>query len=171
MKQNKVVMFAGSMGGHFVELMSLHTLFLKYDSVLVTDNLKADKTDKRIEPFKDIAYSTAWAKHRENTAGVKNTRSRWQNAFTYLKMFVECFTIYKKYRPAVIVSTGSYIAVPLFLAGKICGTKLIFIESNAMVYSKTTTGKLVEKLADVIYVQWPEMLDVYPQAIYCGTLF
>lgn len=164
-------MFAGSMGGHFVELMSLHTLFPKYDSVLVTDNLKADKSDKRIEPFKFIAYSTAWAKHRENTAGVKNTRSRWQNAFTYLKMFMECFSIYKRYRPAVIVSTGSYIAVPLFLAGKICGSKLIFIESNAMVNSKTTTGKLVEKLSDVIFVQWPEMLDVYSKAIYCGTLF
>ena len=171
MINHKVVMFAGSMGGHFVELMCLHTLFSKYESVLVTDNLKADKSDKRIASFKSIAYSTAWAKRRENTAGVKNTRSRWQNAFTYFKMFMECFTIYIKYRPAVIVSTGSYIAVPLFIAGKICGSKLIFIESNAMVYSKTTTGKLVEKLADAIYVQWPEMLNVYPKATYCGTLY
>lgn len=171
MKRNKIVMFAGSMGGHFVELMSLHTLFPKYDSVLVTDNIMVEKSDKRIETFKYIAYSKAWAKHRESTAGVKNTRSRWQNAFTYLKMFVECFAIYKKYKPSVIVSTGSYIAVPLFLAGKICGSKLIFIESNAMVYSKTTTGKLVGKLANVVYVQWPEMLEVYPKAIYCGTLF
>lgn len=163
-------MFAGSMGGHFVELMSLHTLFPKYESVLVTDNLKANKSDKRIQSFKDIAYSKAWAQHRENTAGIKNTHSRWQNFFTYLEMFVECFRIYRKYRPAVVVSTGSYIAVPLFLAGKIFGSKLIFIESNAMVYSKTITGKLVTKLSDVIFVQWPEMLKVYPKGIYCGTL-
>lgn len=171
MKKTKIVMFAGSMGGHFVELMSLHTLFPKYDSVLVTDNLKIDQSDKKIACFKHIAFSTAWAKHRENIAGVKNTRSRWQNAFTYLKMFMECFAIYNRYRPSVIVSTGSYIAVPLFLAGKIFGSKLIFIESNAMVYSKTTTGKLVEKLVDIVYVQWPEMQDVYPKSIYCGTLF
>ena len=158
MRKTKIVMFAGSMGGHFVELISLHTLFPKYESVLVTDNLNANHSDERLKSIRDIVYSKAWAEHRAKTAGVKNTRSRWQNLFTYLKMFVECFAIYKKYRPAVIVSTGSYIAVPLFIAGKLLGSKLIFVESNAMVYSKTATGKLIGNIADVVFVQWPEML-------------
>ena len=108
MINHKVVMFAGSMGGHFVELMCLHTLFSKYESVLVTDNLKADKSDKRIASFKSIAYSTAWAQRRENTAGVKNTRSRWQNAFTYFSNGI--LKNDKRYNPTKIISvTKIYI--------------------------------------------------------------
>ena len=166
---NKTVIFAGSLGGHFVELMGLSSLFGKYDSILVTDNLNASQDDPKIRPFRDIAYSKAWAVHRDKTAGVTNTYSRWQNAFTYLRMFIECFKIYRKYKPAVVVSTGSYIAVPLFLSAKIHGAKTIFIESNAKVYSKTTTGILVEKLSDKVYVQWPEMLKLYPDAEYHGV--
>ena len=85
-------------------------------------------------------------------------------------MFLECFRIYRKYNPSVVISTGSYIAVPLFIMAKIHRAKTIFIESNAMVYSKTTTGKLVEHFSDKIYVQWPEMLNIYQQAEYHGVL-
>ena len=164
-------MFAGSQGGHFVELMGLHSLFGKYESVLVTDNLNAKKENENLSTFKEIAYSKAWALHRQHTAGVTNTRSRWQNTLTYFKMFIECFRIYHKYQPAVIISTGSYIAVPLFLSGKMHGSKTIFIESNAKVYSKTITGILVERLSDKIYVQWPEMLKLYPKSEYHGVLY
>lgn len=85
-------------------------------------------------------------------------------------MFVQCIRIVHKYKPAVIISTGSYIAVPLFWWGKLYGAKLIFIESNAMVYSKTVTGKLVGWMSDKVIVQWPEMLKVYPKAEYWGVL-
>ena len=144
-------------------------MFGKYESILVTSNLNATKDKEELKAFKDIAYSVAMAKRREEMAG-KKTYSRWDSFFTYLKVFFECFRIYFKYRPAVIVTTGSYIAVPLFICGKLFGTKNIFIESNAQVYRKSSTGRLVEKLSHKIYVQWPEMLDVYPQAEYHGVL-
>lgn len=169
-KNNKTVMFAGSIGGHFVELMGLKCLFSRYDSILVTDKLDATKDNEDLRAFRDIAYSKAWALHRQETAGITNTQSRWQNAMTYLKMFIECFKIYRQYKPAIVVSTGSYIAVPLFISAKIHGAKTIFIESNAKVYSKTTTGILVEKLSDKIYVQWPEMLKLYKKGEYFGVL-
>ena len=70
----------------------------------------------------------------------------------------------------MIVTTGSNIAVGLFLYGWIRGSKLIFIETRAKVYSKTITGKIVGKVADKIFVQWPEMKAIYPNAEYCGTL-
>ena len=168
--KNKIVMFAGSQGGHFTELMGLKSLFGKYESVLVTDNLSATQEHEELKPFKYIEYSKAWAIRREEIAGVTNTKSRWQNAMTYLKMSIECFHIFRKYRPALIISTGSYIAVPLFISGKLYGAKTIFIESNAKVYSKTTTGMLIERFSDRIFVQWPEMLSIYPNAEYYGVL-
>lgn len=167
--KNKLVMFAASQGGHFTELMGLKSLFGLYDSVLVTSNLKASGNREELKSFKEIAYSAAMAERREKMAGTK-IHSRWKSLFSYLKMFVECFRIYFRYKPAVIVSTGSYIAVPLFLCGKLFGSKTLYIESNAKVYTKSSTGKLVEKLSDKIYVQWPEMQSVYPQAEYHGVL-
>lgn len=171
MAKDRIVMFAASLGGHFTEMMGLKSLFPKYDSILITDNLNATKDNKDLSAFKEIDYSKAWAIHRQETAGVTDTHSRWQNAVTYFKMFIECFKLYRKYKPAVIVSTGSYIAVPLFISAKLHGTKTIFIESNAKVYSKTMTGILVQHLSDKIYVQWPEMLAIYPKAEYHGVLF
>lgn len=39
------------------------------------------------------------------------------------------------------------------------------------VYNKTISGKIVERFADKVIVQWPEMVDVYKgHAEYYGTL-
>lgn len=167
---SRIVMFAGSQGGHYVELMGLKDLFGKYDSILVTDNLKATFDKPELQVFKSIEYSSAMVKCRERKAGSSKKQSRIAAVTSYLKMFQECWNICKKWNPRVIVTTGSYIAVPLFLCGKIHGAKTIFIESNAKVYKKTLTGILVEHISDKIYVQWPEMLKLYSQAEYYGPL-
>lgn len=170
MKKNRgLVMFAASQGGHFTELMRLKELFGRYDSILVTDNLKATKDRENLKDFKAIIYSTATAERREKKAGQKPT-PRWKALWMYIRLFFVCLKAYCKYRPKVIVSTGSHIAVPLFLYGKFFGSKTLYIESNAKVYSKSLTGKLVEQFADKIYVQWPEMQKVYPKAEYHGVL-
>ena len=170
MNRNKVVMFAASQGGHFTELMYLHSLFEKFNSVLVTDNLSANKNDKRCCTFKEIEYSRAWVERRLSTGGLTKTKNRWQNLGTYLKMFIECFKIYIKYKPSIVISTGSYIAVPLFICAKIFHAKTIYIESNARVYTKSTTGILIEKFSDKLYVQWPELKEQYSKAEYHGLL-
>lgn len=170
MESNKIVMFAGSQGGHFVELMGLKNLFAKYNSVLVTDNLSATYDNKDLCEFMAIEYSTGMVENRAKRAGSSKRQSRFSFIFGYLKMFRECWNICEKWNPKIIITTGSYIAVPLFLYGKLHGAKTIFIESNAKVYNKTMTGILVEHFSDKIYVQWPEMLNVYSKAEYYGTI-
>ena len=54
---------------------------------------------------------------------------------------------------------------------KIFQKKVIFIESFAKVNSSTLTGKFIYKFADQFYVQWEEMLEVYPNAIYKGGIY
>jgi len=170
MKTKTVVMFAASQGGHLKELMGLRELFGKYHSVLVTDNLQIRQQPNLIRDFEAVEFSYAKADSRKQNAGAASNKSRWKEVFSYYRMFIECFKIFRKHKPSVVISTGSYIAVPLFIMAKIHRAKTIFIESNAMVYSKTTTGKLVEHFADKIYVQWPEMLEMYPKAEYHGVL-
>lgn len=170
MNKNNVVMFAASVGGHYKEMMGLRNLFPLYDSILVTDNKAAANQPEIRDEFRSVEFANAMSDRRERMAGNIEKGTRWTAVNAYLKMFIQCVRIIRKYKPAVIISTGSYIAVPLFWCGKFYGAKLIFIESNAMVFSKTLTGKLVGWLSDKVIVQWPEMLNVYPKAEYWGVL-
>jgi beta-1,4-N-acetylglucosaminyltransferase len=74
------------------------------------------------------------------------------------------------FRPDVIISTGAFMAIPIFIYGKLFGSKLIYIEITARVYSKSQTGKFLEPICDKFIVQWPEMKTVYKSAEYWGTL-
>jgi len=55
--------------------------------------------------------------------------------------------------------------------GKIFGSKIIYIETIANVNKKTATGKLIYPIADLFIVQWKEMLEVYPRAVYGGSIY
>ena len=166
---NNNVMFACNQGGHFSQMMALNTLFKKYDSILVTDNVRATSEMAPLRDIKAIEIIEGESAKRL-TQNKESTGSRWSYLGTYLKMFVVCNKIWRKYRPKVIISTGSNIAIPLFVIGKIHGSKIIFIETRAKVYARSMTGILARPFADRIFVQWPEMLKLYPKAIYCGTL-
>lgn len=170
MNNNNMVMFAASVGGHYKEMMGLKELFPQYESILVTDNKAASNQKEITMNFRAVEFANAMSDRRERIAGGRSKATRLVAFNAYLKMACQCIRIVRKYKPAVIISTGSYIAVPLFWCGKLYGAKLIFIESNAMVYNKTVTGKLVELIADKVIVQWPEMLKVYPKAEYWGVL-
>ena len=168
-KLNNIVMFACNQGGHFSQMMALSELFGKYDSVLVTDNVRATKDMPALKYIDNIVVMKGESSRRKDLKK-EETANRWSFLDVYIQMLFESRKIWKQYRPKVIISTGSNIAVPLFLIGKLHGSKIIFIETRAKVYARSMTGILVRKLSDRIFVQWPEMLKLYPEAIYCGTL-
>ena len=70
-----------------------------------------------------------------------------------------------------MITTGVLAIVPLALLMKLFGGKLIYIESFAKVTSKTLSGKLLYRFADQFYVQWEEMLKLYPKAIFKGGIY
>lgn len=76
-----------------------------------------------------------------------------------------------KERPNIIISTGAGSTVPTCILGKIMGSKIVYIESFAKIDSPTKSGKLVYKFADKFYVQWEEMMSIYPNAIYKGGIY
>ena len=48
--------------------------------------------------------------------------------------------------------------------------KFVYVESLARVRTLSLTGKLVYPLTDVFLVQWPSLLDRYPDAVYKNLL-
>lgn len=166
---NDSVVFACNQGGHFSQMMALRKLFPKFYSILVTDNVRATKNLLYLKNVEAIEIVEGEATKRKEITG-NESAGRFAFIGVYIKMFFACRKIWKKYKPKVIISTGSNIAVPLFIVGKLHGSKIIYIETRAKVYARSMTGILVRYLADQIYVQWPEMLKLYPEAKYCGTL-
>lgn len=171
-KLNNIVMFASNEGGHFAQLIALKDLFSKYNTVVLTDNHRANKDIPALKNVLAIEFAMAFADKRKELTqkqGKKLTHASYLTA--YWDLFKQCHKIWKKYRPKVIISTGSNIAVPLCFIAKMHGAKFIYIETRAKVYNKTISGKIVERFADKIIVQWPEMVNVYKgRAEYYGTL-
>lgn len=149
------IVFAASSGGHFEQLMMLKPLMEKYDSILVTEktDYSMGKTDVKTYYMKQI--------NRKELLFIPKFIG---NSFRAL-----CIII--KERPKVMITTGVLAIIPLALLMKLFGGKLIYIESFAKVTSKTLSGKLLYKFADQFYVQWEEMLELYPNAIYKGGIY
>lgn len=72
--------------------------------------------------------------------------------------------LFFKLRPLVVISTGSGLAVPFLMISKFFGSKVIFIESGARIYTTSKAGKFMYKYADVFFVQYNNLLKFYPNA-------
>lgn len=169
---NDIVFYASNEGGHFSQLMALHNLFGKHDTVIVTDNKMANKDIPALRDVKEIEFAMAFADYRRKLKERhKKNMTLWSYLPAYWDLFKQCNRIWKMYRPKVVISTGSNIAVPLAIISKLHGGKFVYIESRAKVYSKTISGKLIGGISDKVIVQWPEMVEVYKgKAEYYGTL-
>ena len=73
-------------------------------------------------------------------------------------------------RPQVILTTGAGIAIPTALIGKLMGKKLIVVETGACIHTPSKTGAFLYRYADLFIVQWEELLQHYPDAVYGGPL-
>ena len=158
----KKVMFISSTGGHLDELLQLKDMFKNYDYHIITEKTKSnlslkDKYPKRVS---FLVYGTYTTK---------------LNKFIYpFKLFfntIKSFFLYLKIKPEYIISTGAHTAGPMCLIGHLFGSKIIYIETFANSASKSRTGSLVYKFADLFIVQWESMLELYPNAVYGGWIF
>lgn len=155
----KKVLFISSTGGHLTELMRLEKLFSDYDFRIIT----------------------------EKTPSASYLEKKYKNKLNYLfygtkdhllvypwKLLANCFKslyYYFRFRPEYIITTGAHTAGPICCIGKLFGSKIIYIESFANIYTKTITGRLIYHFADLFIVQWKSMLKLYPKATYGGWIY
>jgi len=155
----KKVLFISSTGGHLNELLQLRPMFKKYKSYLITEKTKTT-IDIEDEYLKEIHYLIYGTKHKP--------------LIYIFKLLINCFKslyYFIKINPDVIITTGAHTAGPMCCIGKIFGKKIIYIETFANIETKTITGRLIYKFADLFIVQWESMLELYPNAVYGGWIF
>jgi len=154
----KKVMFISSTGGHFKELMRFEPLFKKYKVTIVTESSKSKKDLKKTYRKYNISFLLRKSKNPIIDI-IKLGLNCWISLFYFIK-----------YRPKYIVTTGAHTAGPMCCIGKIFGSKIIFIETMANINTPTATGRKIYKFADLFIVQWEDMLEVYPKAVYGGWI-
>lgn len=80
-------------------------------------------------------------------------------------------SVLRKERPNLIISSGAAVAVPFFLIGKALGAKCVYVEVFDRVDNSTLTGRMLSGIADLFVAQWPEMKDVYNNAVDLGCIY
>lgn len=149
------IIFAASSGGHLEQLLMLRPLMESHESVIVTE-----KTEYCVDVGKVKTYYLKQINRKELLFLPKLV----YNSIHSLKI------VFKE-KPQVLITTGVLMVIPLALLVKLFGGKIIYIESFAKINSATLSGKLLYKFADRFYVQWEEMLQVYPKAIFKGGIY
>jgi beta-1,4-N-acetylglucosaminyltransferase len=117
--------------------------------------------------LKDIIYIAS--KDGRSQQSLKNYKHHFiidpnSSKLKYIVNTVQAFYLFLLIRPSIIISTGSGMTVPFMLIGKVFGSKLIFIESGARVYTASKAGKFMYKYADQFYIQYKPLFEVYPNA-------
>lgn len=155
MKELKKICFIASTGGHFDQLMMLKPIMDKHYSFIITEKTAYQSVED--------GRKTYYLKQ------VNRQEKTW--VFKMIVNTIYSFEIFAKEKPDVVISTGALATIPMCLIAKGFRKKFIFIESFAKITTPTLTGKLVYKFADQFYVQWEDMIKVYPKAIYKGGIY
>lgn len=156
----KRVLFISSTGGHLSEMLQLKEMFNNYEYYIVTEKTK----------------SNLWLKDKyKNHVSYLVYGTKDYQLFIYpFKLLYNCFKslfIYLKFHPDYIITTGTHTAGPMFLIGRIFGSRCIYIETFANISTKTVTGRLLYPFASRFIVQWESMKKNYPKAIDGGWIY
>ena len=150
-------MFICSVGGHLTQMLELKSLFNEYEYVLVTEKTDVTKNMKDKYNMDYLMYGSR--------------KYLFKYIFVCIYNILKSIGLFIKYRPKVIVTTGTHTAVVMCYLGWIFRRKVIYIESYAKRTSKTMAGKMIYPIATTFIVQWETMLKLYPKAKYFGGIY
>lgn len=147
------VCLVGSSGGHLDHLYLLKPFWENKDRFWAT----FDKEDTRTMLVGEKVYPVYFPSNRSIKALIINT--------------VRAVKILRKERPDLIISAGAAPAVPFFYIGRLMGIKTIYIEVYDRINKASLSGKLCYRVSDVFIVQWEQMKEIFPKAVYLGSIF
>lgn len=149
------ICFTASSGGHLEEIARMKPIAENNESFLLTERGAFHTLN-----FCKKVYLVNQINRRE-----------WSFLFKFIVLCFVSIRILIKEKPDCIISLGALATYPICLFAKLRGTKVIYIESFARVDYPSLTGKLMYQIADLFIVQWEELLETFPNAMYGGGIF
>lgn len=140
------VLLISSTGGHFQALQRLHPFWNKHNVCWVT--FKSPSSELVLNGEK-----VYWAYSPTNRNIPNLIRNLW----------LACKVLAQE-KPELVLTTGAGVAVPFIILAKLFKIKTVFVESFTRVEELSLSARLVLPFLDVLYVQWKELQEKYPQA-------
>lgn len=140
-----------SSGGHWVELARLSRAFQDYDVLYATtsDGLEPPSGERKVRVVRD---------------GSRSEPSR------LIGVFIDAVKLVIDFRPQLIVTTGAAPGLLAIAAGKLAGSKTVWIESIANADALSLSGRLARRWADVRLTQWEHLADPRAGIRFVGSL-
>lgn len=142
-----------SSGGHLQQLVALRPAWEGFSRAWVT----FDRSDARSL----LTGETVIHAH-----GPTN-RSVWALA----QNLVLATRVLRRTRPRAILTTGAGVAVPFVWLGRLFGARVVYVESATRIDAPSLSLRLVRPFVSRLYVQWPELEEALPGALYRGSVF
>lgn len=138
-----------SCGGHLTEVRALQPIYREYEHFYVINN--------HILLPSDMKGRTYFIQHSE------------RDLLFFVNLW-EAWTILRKERPSLILSTGAGPIVPFALVAKLFRMPTIFIETFTRVLEPSFTGRVMYYLADQFIYQWKPLERFFPKGTFGGPL-
>src|SRR5690606_27217113 len=132
------VLLVGSNGGHLTQLLALEAWWRERDRTWVTFDTEDARSKLRGE-------RVHWAYH-PTTRNIPNL----------LRNFVLAFSVLRRTRPDVVVSTGAGVALPFFVLAWLRRIPTVYLEVYDRLDTATLTGRLCRPFTTLFCVQWEE---------------
>jgi len=157
----KVLVALGE-GGHTKEILALVDMLgegFQYAYMVVHDDLVSEAKIRRPGPI----YHVLRPRDKEHHL--------LRDMLKTLHSGCQSLQVLRRFRPKAVLSSGPSVAVPVCLCARLLGIKVIFVETGSRVTALSMTGRIMYRVAHLFFVQWPELQERYPRAIYAGRLF
>lgn len=170
-------------GGHTTEMLKLlsATDLSKHDSL---DFVVAETDPMSLQKVDQLAQSLpSHLTNRIRVTKIKRSRHVGQSyltsIFTTLMAILYSFPLLIKLKPNFLLVNGPGTCIPICFVAFLLSLfritpkcKIVFVESICRVKHLSLTGKLLYhfRVADVIFVQWKELNEVYKRTRYIGQL-
>lgn len=146
------ICLVASAGGHLTQLLKLAESWSGYDLFyIVTSELVREELRKRGRVY------------------IVQECNR-QHPLQVMKVLAKCIRIVLREKPQVVISTGAAAGCIECFLSKLIGAKVIWIDSITNVEKLSLSGRMVRYIADMFFVQWPELTRKYKNVQFAGMV-
>lgn len=134
-----------------------------------------------------LALKPWWQQHQLTWALVEaeDTRTLFENnpvvywlqeckantTWRLLRYVVLAIRIIRKHKPHFVISSGTGVAIPFFVAAKLLKVNSFWLETLNIMDRPGTASRICASLASEVLVQRPSLKKVYPNAVVIGELY
>lgn len=151
-KKKLRICLVASAGGHLTQLLKLTDSWSRYDTFFVVTSVLVQEELRK--------YGSVYIVGECNRS----------HPLLVIKVLLKCMRIIFRERPQVVISTGAAAGCIECFLGKLIGAKVIWVDSITNVEKLSLSGRMVRYIADMFFVQWPELADNYKNTEYAGSI-